>query len=201
MRRNLKFLYLTDVQISWISPHLTCVWCGECLHMYNIYAVLLKNSFFLLKLNRILRMWRKMTTIRYDIKWGDGSYVVPTWSKQVWAEKESVHTSSLKRRVYGQVHKLDQSSLHRRLSSLLQLLFRLLILFCFISWTEYKPWAMGKTKKIYCRHIPVLKYSWLIQSDDELRVEQSYVTSCRVDSSDISLQCIPPLLTVYYWWL
>ena len=36
---------MTDVDKSEMSPHLGCVWCGKCLHMCTINAVLLKNWF------------------------------------------------------------------------------------------------------------------------------------------------------------
>ena len=45
MWSNLKFLHMTDVEKSEVSPHLACVWCGECLYIYTCYAVLSKNWF------------------------------------------------------------------------------------------------------------------------------------------------------------
>ena len=41
---NFKFLHMTDVEKSEVSPHLACVWCGECLYICTRYAVLLNNS-------------------------------------------------------------------------------------------------------------------------------------------------------------
>ena len=31
MLSNFKFLHMTDVEKSEVSPHLACVWCGECI--------------------------------------------------------------------------------------------------------------------------------------------------------------------------
>ena len=45
MLNNFKFLHITDVEKSDVSPHLTRVWCGECLYICTRYAVLLKNWF------------------------------------------------------------------------------------------------------------------------------------------------------------
>ena len=45
MLSNFKFLHMTDVEKSEVSPHLACVWCGECLNICTHYAVLLKNWF------------------------------------------------------------------------------------------------------------------------------------------------------------
>ena len=77
MWSNLKFLHMTDVEKSEVSPHLACVWCGECLYIYTCYAVLSKNWFccdlrrfvaksvllrythFCVEKNQRLRMWRK----------------------------------------------------------------------------------------------------------------------------------------------
>ena len=55
---NFKFLHMIDVEISEVSPHLACVWCGEFLYIYVhimlfcwkagfvvIYAVLSRNLF------------------------------------------------------------------------------------------------------------------------------------------------------------
>ena len=38
--RKFRFFYITNVKKSDISPHPSCVWCGECL---QIYAILLQN--------------------------------------------------------------------------------------------------------------------------------------------------------------
>ena len=66
MWRNLKFLYITDVKISqisphmekfqmsphdrsgkiWNSPHLACVWCRKRRHICKIYDIFLKKISF-----------------------------------------------------------------------------------------------------------------------------------------------------------
>ena len=45
MLSNFKFLHMTDVEKFEVSPHLACVWCGECLNICTRYAVLFKNWF------------------------------------------------------------------------------------------------------------------------------------------------------------
>ena len=40
-----KSLRMTDVGKSEFSPHMACEWCGECLHICTIYAVLSENLF------------------------------------------------------------------------------------------------------------------------------------------------------------
>ena len=45
MLSNFKFLHMADVEEFEVSPHLACVWCGECLFIYTCYAVLLKKLF------------------------------------------------------------------------------------------------------------------------------------------------------------
>ena len=42
--RNFRFLFVINVEKSEISPHVACVWWGECLHMCEIHA------FFVVKL-------------------------------------------------------------------------------------------------------------------------------------------------------
>ena len=45
MWSNFKFLHMRDLEKSEISPHLACVWCGECLYICTRYAVMLTNWF------------------------------------------------------------------------------------------------------------------------------------------------------------
>ena len=85
MLSNFKFLHMTDVETFEVSPHLACVWCGECLNICTRYAVLFKNWFcrdirrFVAKsfLSRFMHFWveknwtkdyvcgEKVTNIRY----------------------------------------------------------------------------------------------------------------------------------------
>ena len=67
MSSNFRFLLMTDVETSEISPLLACVWCGKCLHICTIYAVLLVfvAIYALLSRNLFCRelrtfVWRKI---------------------------------------------------------------------------------------------------------------------------------------------
>ena len=43
---NLKNFHMTDVEKSEVSPHLACIWCGECLYICTRYAVLSKKGVY-----------------------------------------------------------------------------------------------------------------------------------------------------------
>ena len=45
MWSNFKFYHMIDVEKSEISPHLACVWWGECLHMCEIHSFFCKFGF------------------------------------------------------------------------------------------------------------------------------------------------------------
>ena len=97
MLSNFKFLHMTDVEKSEVSPHLACVWCGECLNICTHYAVLLKNWFcrglrhFVANsvLSRFMHFCvekngtkycvcgEKMTNIRYETTLGDSAAIQP----------------------------------------------------------------------------------------------------------------------------
>ena len=94
---NLKNFHMTDVEKSEVSPHLACIWCGECLYICTRYAVLSKKGVycdlhrFVAKsvLSRFTHFCvekngtkycvcgEKMTNIRYETTLGDSAAIQP----------------------------------------------------------------------------------------------------------------------------
>ena len=101
-----KFCCMKDVEKSFSSPHLACMWCGECLHMCKIHVFVVK-----LVLSLFTHFCRKSFLSQFTLYCVEKKF---TKNSHVWRKNYNYQVCSIARvLIYLNLHTFVFISYHK----------------------------------------------------------------------------------------